>query len=351
MSFVTDRIINLITDNKPHEEELIELFKKYNQDVEIDRIHQDRTILIWSIKQKYSDLAIKIIQIYEFECLPNWIDNQDATALFYACKYGFCKVVFKLISHFGKKCLPQQETDKQGTALMVACEANSNKIVSKLIETFGQDCNPSARNLSGETALQIACERGNEKMAIALLDTFGKKCNIKYQACTSSRTALKWCDGSIFWYKPCDFDMRTVALKILNNYYTFEDGERIKISDVSTALDAYEKAIIDERKMNLSYCNYEINTIKKILERIVKMFTLDYENEEKGRVDFPLLNNLKFNDGSNIYSTNKYGEKQRVWLIEHLIEVFKVAVELKDSKIKKIMKENIVKYVNSNIVS
>jgi len=339
-SWATDRFIILLTNNNYNkieaEKELFELVDNYKDNIKFDEIYNDKTILNLAIS-KYPKIAIKIISEYDINSSFK-IGNEVKNALFTACQQGSYKLVCALIKKFGTKCYPEIKTLKDGTVLIAACQNDSYKIVSKLIDSFGEKCNPGASNLSGMN--------GNEKIAMLLLDKFGSECNVKKEGCISSRTALKWCDGSIFGYKPFDFDMRKVAFKILNNYYTYKDGTKIEVFDIETALNAYEKTIKDKSHINPR----KINSIVNILKRIVLCLTLDYHLESKYDPDLDIskFDSLVFNDGGKIYSTNKYGNKQSVWLIEHLVEVFKIAIMKNDNKIKGTIKEFIIRFVNSN---
>ncbi len=306
---------------------------------------------MWTIK-KYPDISIKIIKEYGVECNPGWESQTNTnfyegkTALFLACEIGSYKLVSELINKFGKECKPGNISDKDGTALIAACQNGSYKIVAKLVD-FKEECNPGAYNCHGETALHIACMRGNKKIAMLLLDKFGEECNIKYEGCTSGRTALKWCDGSIFTFKPLDYDMREVALKILNNYYTYEDEKKIDVHNIETALKAYDKSINDEKNMDND--SHDYNTIKKILKRIVQMFILDYNEYNINyniNLNIPKLNELSFKNGTKVYSTDKYGRKKPIYSIEDVIEVFEKAVNYNDDKVKNIMEKLIIKYEN-----
>ena len=347
-TYVTDRIILLLTNiHSKGKEELLKLIENYKNDIDIGRIYNGKTILMWTIK-RYPDVALKIIKEYGMQCDPGFNFYEGKTALFLACEIGSYELVSELINKFGEECKPSNESDKDGTALIAACNNNSYKITAKIVESFKGGCNPGAYNSQGETALHVACGSGNAKIAMLLLDKFGEKCNIKLEGCTGGRTALKRCDGSIFINKPLEFDMRNVAFKILNNYYTYEDRKKIDVHNIETALKAYEKSINDEKVIDLKNDSYSVNSIRHILERIVRMLILNYGERhwEKPNIDLNIskLNELSFKDGTKVYSTDKYGRKKPIYCIDDVIEVFEKAVNDNDDKVKNIVEFFITKY-------
>jgi len=136
-----------------------------------------QTPLMIACQNRQETIAIKLIDIYGYECLPQHIDKRGDTILMLACFYGLDKLAIKIINTFGYMCIPYQ-ISHNCTVLIMACAQKLDAVAIKLITLYKDACLPEYVDLNGFTALMTACYYDRELVAIEIIKTFGKKCLI-----------------------------------------------------------------------------------------------------------------------------------------------------------------------------
>jgi ankyrin repeat protein len=82
---------------------------------------------MWAIFNNFENIAIKIIDKFDDNCLPNHINNYGNTALICACVSKLKNVAEKLLDKFKDNCLLEQKNKYDKTALYYA---KINKLIS-----------------------------------------------------------------------------------------------------------------------------------------------------------------------------------------------------------------------------
>jgi len=126
-------------------------------------------------KFKLEKVAIKMIDRWDLQSTPDFVDSNGSTALNEACLNGLNQTANYLMYKFGSRCLPQRKL-----SYMVLASAYNNcseEVILRLIDLLGSDYD--LPTFDGKyTMLMYACEQKKELIAVKLLEKFGTNCKI-----------------------------------------------------------------------------------------------------------------------------------------------------------------------------